>query len=106
MEEFRKIFLNKGIKVWLYSGDWDDVVPYTDTVYNLNLLRRKKIGNQEPWFVGEKNAGFYQLYDSLTLITFKGAGHWVPYFKREESYQMFYNFINNKPINTPVHLEP
>ena len=45
MEEFRQIFLNKGIKVWLFSGDWDDVVPYPDTTYNLNLLKRKKQGN-------------------------------------------------------------
>jgi serine carboxypeptidase-like clade 2 len=103
MEEFRQIFLNKGIKVWLFSGDWDDVVPYPDTVYNLNLLKMKKLGNQEPWFVGETHSGFYQLYDSLTLISVKGSGHWVPYFKREAAYQMFYNFINDKPINTPVH---
>jgi len=45
MEEFRQIFLNKGIRVWLFSGDWDDVVPYPDTTYNLNLLKRKKQGN-------------------------------------------------------------
>jgi serine carboxypeptidase-like clade 2 len=105
MEEFRQIFLNKGIKVWLFSGDWDDVVPYPDTVYNLNLLGRKKLGNQEPWFVGETHSGFYQLYDSLTLITVKGSGHWVPIFKPAASYQMFYNFINDKPINNPVNIE-
>lgn len=75
MEEFRQIFLNKGLKVWIFSGDWDNVVPYPDTVYNLNLLKRKKQGNQEPWLVGETHAGFYQLYDSLTLITVKGSGH-------------------------------
>lgn len=75
MEEFRQIFLNKGVKVWLYSGDWDDQVPYTDTVYHLNELRRKKQGNQEPWFIGDVHAGYYQLYDSLLLVTIKGAGH-------------------------------
>lgn len=26
----------------------------------------------------------------------------VPQTKPKESYQMFYNFINNRPINTPV----
>jgi len=61
--------------VWLYSGDWDDQVPYTDTVYHIKELGRKKQGNQEPWFVGDVHAGFYQLYDALTLITVKGSGH-------------------------------
>ena len=46
MEEFRQIFLNKAIKVWLFSGDWDSVVPYPDTYYNVNLLKRKKQGSQ------------------------------------------------------------
>ncbi len=104
MEEFRQIFLNRGVKVWLYSGDWDDVAPYPDTVYNLNLLGRRKQGHQEPWFFGENHAGFYQLYDSLTLITVKGSGHLVPVSKPAASYQMFFNFINDRPINTPVHL--
>jgi hypothetical protein len=26
----------------------------------------------------------------------------VPRTKPQESYQMFFNFINNRPINTPV----
>ena len=25
----------KQIKVWLYNGDWDDIVPFTDTLKNL-----------------------------------------------------------------------
>lgn len=31
MDEYRRILLNRGVKVWLFSGDWDDVVPFTDT---------------------------------------------------------------------------
>ena len=44
MAEYRQIFLNSGVKVWLFSGDWDGVVPYPDTLYNINLLKRKKAG--------------------------------------------------------------
>lgn len=29
--QYIQIFLNKAIKVWLFNGDWDDVVPYRDT---------------------------------------------------------------------------
>lgn len=75
MEEFKQIILDKSLKVWLYSGDKDAQVPYTDTVYHFKELKRKKQGNQEPWFVKGQHAGFYQLYDSLTLIIVKGSGH-------------------------------
>jgi hypothetical protein len=102
MEEYKQIFANKAVKVWMFSGDWDDVVAYPDTLYNLKLLRRRKVGNQEAWFVGDIHAGYYQVWDSVTTITVKGAGHWVPIFKPAAAYQMFYNFINDKPINTPV----
>jgi len=86
----------------MFNGDWDDVVPYPDTEKNLELLKRKKTGELEPWFIGEHHAGFYQVYDSLNVITVKGASHMVPQTKPEASYQMFYNFIHDRPINTPV----
>ncbi len=31
MQQYNEIFLNKAVKVWMYNGDWDDVVPYPDT---------------------------------------------------------------------------
>ena len=36
------------------------------------------------------------------LATVKGAGHMVPQNKRKAAYQMFYNFIKDRSINTPV----
>lgn len=44
MDEYRRIFLNRGVKVWLFSGDWDDIVPFTDTEKNVDALRRTKVG--------------------------------------------------------------
>ncbi len=79
-------------------------MPYPDTVYNLKLLQRKKQGVLEPWVVGGEHAGHYQAYDSLTLITIKAAGHEVPKFKPHAAYQMFYNFVNDKPINNAVQM--
>lgn len=96
---------NGGVKLWLFNGDWDDVVPYPDTEKNLVNMGRTKAGNWEPWFVGEHHAGFYQAYlgkDKLQVVTVKGASHMVPQTKPQASYQMFYNFVNNRPINTPV----
>jgi hypothetical protein len=44
MAEYRRILINKGVKVWLFSGDWDDVVPFTDTEKNVEKLQRNKVG--------------------------------------------------------------
>ena len=102
MKEYAQIFLNKAIKVWLFNGDWDDVVPYRDTENNLEVLKIPKTGEWDPWYVGEHHAGFYQVYEKLTVITVKGASHMVPQTKPKQAYQMFYNFVKNRPINTPV----
>jgi len=65
----------------------------------------KPIGAYKQWIVheDENNAGFYQTYSGLTLITVKGAGHMVPENKRKASFQMFYNFIKDRPIDNPVY---
>jgi serine carboxypeptidase-like clade 1 len=86
----------------MYNGDWDDLVPYRDTEKNLELIEITKSGDQEPWNVKGHHAGFYQIYSRLTLISVKGASHMVPQTKPAPSYQMFYNFIKGRPINTPV----
>ena len=31
MDEYWEIFLHKDIRVWIFSGDWDDQVPFPDT---------------------------------------------------------------------------
>jgi serine carboxypeptidase-like clade 2 len=97
--------LNPAVKVWLYNGDWDDVVPYPDTLKNLKKLSVRASGAWSPWFtgIGDEHAGFFQVYRGLQVITVKGAGHMVPQNKRQASFQMFFNFIKNRPLNTPVY---
>ena len=29
--EYRQILMTGGVRVWLYNGDFDDVVPFPDT---------------------------------------------------------------------------
>ena len=43
LQEYQNILKNQ-VKVWLFSGDWDDVVPFTDTEKNVDKLNRKRIG--------------------------------------------------------------
>lgn len=102
LDEYKRIMINGKVRVQLYNGDADSVVPFTDTLRNLPLVGAYPEGDWTPWFVGENHAGFYQFYSKMTIVTVNGAGHMVPQDKREESFQMFYNFIKDRPINTPV----
>jgi len=43
--------LQKGMKIYLYNGDWDDAIPFTDTNKNLNRLGVKIQGSPTPWFI-------------------------------------------------------
>lgn len=43
MEEYRQIIGKQNkYSVILYNGDWDDVVPFTDTIKNLEKLNLKE----------------------------------------------------------------
>jgi hypothetical protein len=52
MNQYATIFLNKAVRVWLFNGDWDDVVPYRDTEKNLETLKIAKTGEWDPWISG------------------------------------------------------
>jgi hypothetical protein len=97
--------MNGAVKVWLFSGDFDDVVPFTDTEKNVDeILRWKPVGEWTPWNIGDHHAGFYQTYSKdFHKITVKGASHMVPQTKPKASYQLFYNFVNNKPVNNQIY---
>jgi carboxypeptidase C (cathepsin A) len=104
MDEYRQIFTNGALRVWLYSGDFDDVVPFTDTEKNVDQLFRSKAGEWTSWNVKEQHAGFFQAYDqNLTVITVKAAGHMVPQNQPKAAYQLFYNFVNGKGVNNQIY---
>lgn len=95
--------MNKNIKVWIYTGDWDDQVPITDTDRNLKILGKNIHQKWEPWFVDGNHAGFVHAEgDYFAVVSVKTAGHMVPQDRPKESYQMFYNFVHNQPVNSTV----
>lgn len=85
-------------QIILYSGNWDVVVPYVDTIKNIEQsLRLRKSYVFHPWFVGNQHAGFSQLYSGLLFLTVKGASHQVPQAKREAAYQIFQDSLSGHP---------
>ena len=80
--------LQTNIKVFLYSGDWDDAVPFTDTLANINKMNLR-MNSMTPWKINEQHVGFNRSYSyNVSYYHVKGAGQSVPMYKREASFRM------------------
>ena len=87
--------LQKGLKVYLFTGDWDDVVPFTDTYMNLQKMGLQLQRGLLPWLVAEQHAGFIRNYSyGLVVFHVKAAGHEVPLYQRERAFRMFEKFVS------------
>ena len=91
--------LKEGIKILVYNGDTDVVVPFNG---NQAWIKNLKLEIEKPWrqwraFNDEDNVSGYVInYRGLTFCTIKGTGHMAPQWKPKESYYMFSKFINGE----------
>lgn len=92
--------LKSGLRVYLFSGDWDDVVPFTDTYKNIYKMGLKQYGPTKPMTLKAQHIGFKKEYkygkedkEVLRFYLIKGAGHEVPMYQRERSYHVFEEFL-------------
>ncbi len=79
-DEFSRLIAQTSLKISLYSGDWDDLVPITYTIENLERLGLRQNGTVTHW-TNSKNqhVGFKRTYIQnsrlVKLYVIKGAGH-------------------------------
>ncbi|XP_054814584.1 serine carboxypeptidase-like 27 isoform X2 [Prosopis cineraria] len=90
--------IGAGLKIWVYSGDTDSVVPVTATRYSIDALKLPTITNWYPWYDNGKVGGWSQVYEGLTLVTVTGAGHEVPLHRPRQAFILFRSFLENKPM--------
>ncbi|KAI6243639.1 Carboxypeptidase [Aphelenchoides fujianensis] len=75
------------------------------------------INERQPWFYQKDPkyvpaiAGFYKNYGkgkfTVDLVTVSGAGHYVPTFRPQQAFQMFYNFLKGeRNYTTPGYEQP
>ncbi|XP_048327066.1 serine carboxypeptidase-like 25 [Ziziphus jujuba] len=87
-----------GIRVWVFSGDVDSVVPVTATRYSLAQLKLATKVPWYPWYVKKQVGGWTEVYEGLTFATVRGAGHEVPLFKPRAALELFKSFLKGKPL--------
>ncbi|CAH2057458.1 unnamed protein product [Thlaspi arvense] len=60
-----------GLRIWVFSGDTDSVVPVTATRFSLNHLNLTVKTRWYPWYSGPQVGGWTEVYEGLTFATAK-----------------------------------
>ncbi|KAK1312530.1 Serine carboxypeptidase-like 27 [Acorus calamus] len=87
-----------GLRIWIFSGDTDSVVPLTATRYSIDALKLPTVMDWYPWYDNGKVGGWSQVYEGLTFVTVTGAGHEVPLHRPRHALILFRHFLQNKPM--------
>ncbi|KAF6164822.1 hypothetical protein GIB67_017148 [Kingdonia uniflora] len=86
-------------KAWeLCDGDTDGRVPVTSTRYSLKKLGLNITEDWSPWYNHREVGGWTTIYEGLTFVTVRGAGHQVPTFAPKRSLQLVKHFLANKKL--------
>lgn len=93
-----KELIAAGLKIWVFSGDTDAVVPVTATRYSIDALKLPTISNWYAWYDNGKVGGWSQVYKGLTFVTVTGAGHEVPLHRPRQAFILFRSFMESKPM--------
>ncbi|KAI4344284.1 hypothetical protein L6164_011530 [Bauhinia variegata] len=93
-----KELIAAGLRIWVFSGDTDSVVPVTATRFSLNHLNLTTKTRWYPWYSGKQVGGWSEVYDGLTFATVRGAGHEVPLFQPRRAFILFKSFLAAKQL--------
>ncbi|KAL2634330.1 hypothetical protein R1flu_005809 [Riccia fluitans] len=94
--------LQHGLRVLLYSGDADQVVPFIGTRKNFdelsNRLELPTTVNYTAWYHGKQVAGWTIANGNLTFATVRAAAHMVPYSQPARALTLFTSYITGEPL--------
>eukprot|EP00897_Mesotaenium_endlicherianum_P008948 jgi/Mesen1/8081/ME000434S07329 len=96
--------LRAGIRIWVYSGDVDGVVPVAGTRKWIAKLRREgHLSHSKPWapwYLNHQVGGHTEEYNdgAFTFVTVRNAGHEVPYTQPERALALFSSFLHGRAL--------
>ncbi|KZV39849.1 serine carboxypeptidase [Dorcoceras hygrometricum] len=106
--------LHSGLRIWIFSGDTDAVIPVASTRYSIDSLKLPTVSQWRAWYDdGQKGfvkvdldyslsvlqvGGWTQEYKGLTFVTVRGAGHEVPLHKPKLALTLFKSFLSGKSM--------
>ncbi|CAI5712318.1 unnamed protein product [Hyaloperonospora brassicae] len=91
--------LDAGVEGVIYHGDADFVCNALGGLWAVESMGLPRLAPRSAWTYVEKGSnqtgGFVELFQGLTYVTVKGAGHLVPASKPKEAKQMLDLFVLN-----------
>lgn len=95
--------VKEGIRVLVYSGDQDSVIPLMGSralVHGLATeLGLKTTVPYRVWFEGQQVGGWTQVYGNIfSFATVRGASHEAPFSQPERSLVLFRSFLKGNPL--------
>jgi serine carboxypeptidase-like clade 2 len=86
------------LKLLVYSGDVDAIVPVTGTMTWMTALNRTIVTPKAAWYVNGQVGGRVTQYDGFTFTTIRNAGHMVPYTQPDRALHMVTKWIHGEPF--------
>lgn len=91
--------ISTGLRIFIYSGDVDGSVPFWGTREWIASLELNMVQDHKSYYDSSNQvAGYSEVYDGLTFVSVKGAGHMVPQYKPEAAQIMFRSFLFGVPL--------
>ncbi|XP_038718971.1 serine carboxypeptidase-like 34 isoform X3 [Tripterygium wilfordii] len=96
----KRLIAGGGLRVLIYSGDADGMVPVTSTRYASRKLGLNITQDWTPWYGSNKQVGGWTtIYDGgLTFGTVRGAAHQVPASAPKRTLQIVGHFLADKKL--------
>ena len=85
--------IESGLRIWVFSGDTDAVIPVTSTRYSIDALKLPTVGPWRAWYEDGQVGGWTQEYKGLTLVTVRGAGHEVALHRPKQALTLVKSFL-------------
>lgn len=100
-----KELIGSGVRIWVYSGDTDAILPLTATRYSIGALNLKTEREWYSWVDphSQRVGGWTQVFKGLTYVTVRGAGHEVPLTQPRLALLLFRYFLNNVSLPSFFH---
>lgn len=94
--------MGKGIRIWVYSGDFDAKVPASWTMFLLRRMNLTVENTWRAWYSGGLVGGYTEDYKgNFTYATVRGAGHSVPSDQPTRALTLFTSFLRKTPLPLP-----
>ncbi|KAL9445491.1 hypothetical protein AB3S75_018481 [Citrus x aurantiifolia] len=90
--------IHSGLRIWMFSGDTDAVIPVTSTRYSIDALNLPTVKPWRAWYDEGQVGGWTQEYAGLTFVTVRGAGHEVPLHRPKPALTLIKSFLSGRSM--------